>query len=353
MERNAYINRIRTAVPRFEVHSRFLRHLDSLIPPGAEGEKDRQKLTRIAEQSAIEERYSVLENFLDGADRYPMTAQRMSLYQKEALPLALQTVHRLLPPGERRTVTHLIITSCTGFYSPGLDIDLIETLDLPPSVERSLLLNMGCYAAIPALKLARHIVRSHHKAKVLVVNIELCSLHWRRDVPFERWIPFLLFADGCAASLVSAEREGLRLDGFRSTLLPQTKDLMTWTVGDDGFSMHLDPAIPVRLGYALQQDGAGFLAGRTAGEIPLWAIHPGGRRILDAVQAGLGLKDARMAASRRILKNFGNMSSPTVMFILKDLLEDPAESGDGCAMAFGPGLSLESLTFHKISGGYL
>lgn len=343
----AYLNQVATAVPEHESHRYFVDRLPDLVP-----REWGDKLRGAVAELGIERRYSVLPNLMDmerpdpfyEAGKFPSTAERMQVYQREALPLAERAIQALNLKSFSE-ITHLILTSCTGFYAPGLDIDIVQKFGLSPTTERTLVGYMGCYAAITGLKLARHIVRSEPKAKVLLLNLELCSLHWRQTLSFDQIISFLLFADGCAASVVSAEPRGLSLDSFHSGVLPESLDLMQWTISDQGFYMKLDSRIPLALRVALEEFKA--LQGEAFQAMKLWAIHPGGRSILDAAEDELQLPSSALAYSRGVLRDFGNMSSPTVMFVLKRILEDPQAKGAGAAMAFGPGLTLESFNFEK------
>jgi len=345
----AFINRISTAVPPTECHQHFVALLQRMELPNAA----REKLIAATAQLGIERRYSVFRNLSSAERATPdqfgqtrSTAERMHIYQREALPLAMQAIAALLAD-DAESITHLIVTSCTGFYAPGIDIDIMHAAQLSPNVERTLIGFMGCYAAIPALRTAQQIVESRPSARVLIVNIELCSLHFRDNAPLDQLISFLLFADGCAASIVSARPVGLRLDRFFCVTLPNSLDAMRWTIGNDGFYMKLDAGIPDALHAAITTHRAAILHDRTPRDIALWAIHPGGRAILDAVQRAMDLPDAALTASRNVLRDFGNMSSATIMFVLQQLLADPHALGTGSAMAFGPGLSLESFVFQR------
>jgi predicted naringenin-chalcone synthase len=205
---------------------------------------------------------------------------------------------------------------------------------------------MGCYAAITALKLARHIVRSEPTAKVLVVSVELCTLHLQETEDLERLLAFLLFGDGASAALVSAERTGLALDSFDAMLVQQAADQITWTIRDFGFDMVLSGQVPVTINDALRAGSARVLPDMSAGAIEMWAVHPGGRTVLDAVEGAFHLDQFALAASRTVLRDYGNMSSPTVMFVLEALMRARAPAGArGCAMAFGPGLTAETMLF--------
>jgi alpha-pyrone synthase len=175
---------------------------------------------------------------------FPDTAQRMARYDREALPLARRAVANLGLDFEPGKITHLIVVSCTGFAAPGLDLQLAAQLGLAATVERTIVGFMGCSAAIPALRLARHIVRSHENARVLVVSVELCSLHLQESGRLEEQLAFLHFADGCAAAVVSAQPFGIAIAGFGTTVLPATADHITWQIGAQGFAMRLSGQVP-------------------------------------------------------------------------------------------------------------
>ena len=203
---------------------------------------------------------------------------------------------------------------------------------------------MGCYAAINALKLARHIVRSDPKANVLRLNRELGTLPFQETQALEQVLSFLVFADGAAASLITAHEQGFALDSFKALMVPGTRELITWKIRDLGFDMLLSGQVPGELGRALHESE--LMAERDG--IDLWAVHPGGRSILDAVEMGLELPADTLAASREVLSCFGNMSSATVMFVLQRIMQQALPGQHGCAMAFGPGLTAETMRFHAV-----
>jgi predicted naringenin-chalcone synthase len=249
--------------------------------------------------------------------------------------------------GSRRNhVTHVLVTCCTGFSAPGLDIEIIDRCDLPSSVERTLIGFMGCYAAINALKLAYHIVRSQPKAGVLIINLELCSMHLQETVDLDEILSFLIFGDGCTAALITAEPDGIAIDSFYSVLVPRTRDLITWDIGDFGFKMFLSGQVPGTLFEALRSQSAEILKGKPIDAIGLWAVHPGGRSVLDAVERALNLDANALSHSREVLRQVGNVSSATVMFVLERMLQAREPGKSGCAMAFGPGLIAETMLFH-------
>jgi predicted naringenin-chalcone synthase len=349
---HVYLNRIATAVPRHEVHGAFR----AFAAAQAEGERGRTAFARMAAKSDIARRYSVLEasepegsgtacGFYRTGAAFPSTRDRMARYEQEAPDLAAAAFARLGLEAEAPRITHLVLATCTGFVAPGLDRHLVERHGLPRHVERTMVGFMGCQAAINALKLAWHIVRSERNARVLVVCLELCTLHLQDTAALEQLLCFLLFADGCAAGIVSAEPEGLRMDGFRSVVIPEAGEMITWRIGNDGFDMTLSGMVPFTLAHALPEWRAEMLEGRSAAEVDLWAVHPGGRSILDAVEHGLALRQGALAESRTVLREHGNMSSATVMFVLAAMLRDARPRQRGCALAFGPGLSAESMRF--------
>jgi predicted naringenin-chalcone synthase len=348
----AYVNRIATAVPPHDVHGTFVGFAQTLL----EDRRHRVLFERMAQRSQITHRWSSL---VPGTDpdrsvdaegfytrgRFPSTAERMRRYEIEAPRLARQAVDRLELGDRAREVTHVIVTSCTGYAAPGLDLMLVQACGLDPSVERTVVGFMGCYAAISALKLARHIVRSEPGARVLVVSIELCTLHLQETQELEQVLTFLVFGDGCAAALVSAEPEGLALERFHALLAPETADQITWNIGDLGFDMFLSGRVPGAIGDALRSGAERILPGTTAEAIDVWAVHPGGRSVLDAVETALELAPSALAASREVLRRYGNMSSATVLFVLEALMRESRPGARGCAMAFGPGLTAETMLF--------
>jgi predicted naringenin-chalcone synthase len=267
----------------------------------------------------------------------------MKLYEAHAFALAKRAIDQL----ELGAITHVIVTTCTGFYAPGLDLQIVNHYGLPSTTERTVIGFMGCFAAFNALKLARHIVRSEQKSRVLVLNLELCTLHLKEAGSLEEMLAFLIFADGCAATIVSNEETGLSLNSFCSTLIEKSEDLITWHIANSGFDMQLSGQVPAAIARSLPASLNEIITPYTKDDLALWAIHPGGRTILNAVQEGVALDASQMRYSRDILQRYGNMSSATVMFVLKEILENSAAHGTGCAMAFGPGLTVESMIFNK------
>ncbi len=353
-----HINRIGTAVPAHDVHAAFVTFARTLL----QGEKARTTFDRMTERSGIAHRWSVFQPGEPGADRidaegfyyrgrFPSTAARMQRYERHAIGLARQAVAAL--DADVRRFTHIVAASCTGFTAPGLDQMLVAALGMAPEIERTLIGFMGCYAAVNALKSAYHIVRSDPAARVLVVNLELCTLHLQETPELETVLSFSLFGDGCTAALVTAEPMGIGLIDFRATTLPDSAELITWRIGDQGFDMRLSGKVPARIGMALRQELGrgedGLLRGQAVQQIGLWAVHPGGRTVLDAVEQGLCLAPDALRESRGVLHDFGNMSSATIMFILDRMIraKGGGEPQDGFGMSFGPGLCAETFRFRR------
>jgi alpha-pyrone synthase len=350
----AYLNRIATAVPEHDVHDAFVGFAEKMLADP----RLRTVFRRMVSRANIEHRYSFLNPLVgsgqftsqDANDFYkpgnfPRTARRMELFEQSAPILMRKAVDELaLSEKEHSGITHVLVTCCTGLYAPGLDFEIVDHLGLSRDVERTMVGFMGCYAAINALKLARHIVRSDPSAGVLMVNLELCTLHFQETQELEQILSFLVFADGAAASLITAQEKGLALESFKAVMVPETRELITWKIRELGFDMLLSGQVPGELGRALHE---GELMTERDG-IDLWAVHPGGRSILDAVEKGLELPIDALAASREVLSNFGNMSSATVMFVLQRIMQQAQPGQSGCAMSFGPGLTAETMRFHAV-----
>jgi predicted naringenin-chalcone synthase len=348
----AYINRVVTTVPPYDVHTAFRNFAQSLF----QGDRRNSLLfRRMADKSGIEHRYSCLapDELSDDVEAgafytrgdFPDTAARMRRFERHAPGLAEIAVNKLLGDNERARVTHLLITCCTGLSAPGIDLEVVDRCKLPSTVERTMIGFMGCYAAINALKLARHIVRSEPDARVLILNLELCTLHLKETTDIEQVLSFLLFGDGCAACLVSGDPVGTALDSFRAVLVPDTRELITWNIREFGFDMVLSGGVPGAIFDALHARSDEILDGKPIEAIDMWAVHPGGRTVLDAVERAFDLAPPALAASRDVLRRYGNMSSATVMFVLETLINSGVRGATGCAMSFGPGLVAETMLF--------
>lgn len=350
----AYLNRVATAVPEHDVHAAFVHYAQGMLLK----DRTRALFLRMSERSGIHHRYSDLHvaATTDPADvnaydfysheAFPSTAARMRLFERFAPALARVALDRLaLSAAELARVRHVVVTCCTGLYAPGLDFTIMDHLGLSTCVERTTIGFMGCYAAINGLRMARHLVRSEPESSVVLLNLELCTLHMQETQDLGEVLSFLVFGDGCAASLISAEPQGFELQGFETIQIPGTRELITWAVRDQGFDMLLSGQVPGSIGLAMVPLREKMTQG---GAVELWAVHPGGRTVLDAVQEGLALPAEALACSRTVLSQFGNMSSATVMFVLQQLMQQAEPGQAGCAMAFGPGLTAETMRFRAV-----
>lgn len=320
----------------------------------------RRLLNRLYTASGIETRYSCLPDAaaLDRHSRFapgrplaetPTTAERMAIYQHASVEIGVAAAERALArpdiPDAGKQVTHLIVVSCTGFFAPGLDLAIAQRLGLRASVQRTVIGFMGCAAAFNGLRLAAQIVAGQPEALVLVVCVELCTLHLQPGSDRVSLTVASLFADGAAACLVGAALPGgdlLLIKRLYSQIEPETEDAMAWQIGDHGFVMRLSPDVPRHAGSLATSALATLLDQQPAPTF--WAIHPGGRAIVDRLAELLQLSPAQTAASYSILRQYGNMSSPTVLFVLRELLDQLRSSAlpvDGVAAAFGPGLVTE------------
>ncbi|HEU0065707.1 MAG TPA: type III polyketide synthase [Sphingomonas sp.] len=348
---SAHINAVATAVPGHDIHAAFLEWACARVDPA-----EAALFARMARRSAIGHRWSVLPALGDGGspvapggfydrDPLPGTAERMALYGREAPALALSAIAALSARTDLTGITHLVVASCTGFVAPGIDQIIAAKLGLH-DVERLLVGFMGCYAAVAALRSARHIVRSEPAARVLVVTVELSTLHLQPARAIEPLLAMLQFGDGAAAALVSADAHGFAIGAPFAATLGDSAELIRWDITDRGFAMHLSGEVPGRIATALAEPA--FARRVTGGHAPDaidgWAVHAGGRSILDAVAGALALAPDALDASRAVLADNGNMSSATLMFVLARLLGGPPVDR-GVALAFGPGLAAEGFAF--------
>jgi predicted naringenin-chalcone synthase len=329
-------------------------------------EADQRKLRFLYQRSGIETRYSVLADYGQPASvwsfypkpgtgaSFPSLEQRMSIYQPTALDLAKEAIEKAADGyAPLSTITHLITVSCTGMSAPGLDLALLSALHLSPSIFRTSIHFMGCYAALHALRLADALCAQDQTAQVMIVCVELCTLHFQAEPTADNLAASLLFADGAAAVWVSNEKkpQSLSMDYFYSEVNDAGKADMSWTLSSKGFLMTLSGYVP----DLIQQDFQALLErALRKGDIQIediqhWAIHPGGKRILEAVQSALGLPAGALNSSYRILKQYGNMSSATILFVLQDLLNNGSvREGERLFLsAFGPGLTMETLFLTK------
>lgn len=329
---------------------------------------DRAFLERIYPASAIDTRHSVIDDwnsvpseftfFSRSGDMHPEPGirRRNELFAERSPEIAERAAREAIDAVDGiaiENITHVITVSCTGFTAPGLDYQLIRRLGLRNDVHRFSIGFMGCYAAFPALKMADSLVQTDPNATVLIVALELCTLHVQFKKERETMVANSLFADGCGACVVAAEGRyrtsgAYGIEAFASTLIDESESDMAWNLGDVAFDMRLSAYVPKIVEKHIPGivDTLCGTAGIDRPRIDRWAIHPGGRAVLDRVQRGLQLDPDALAPSFDILRRYGNMSSPTILFVLKHLLEDAARRPDRgetvFSAAFGPGLTVES-----------
>ena len=353
---SAFLSKISIAVPPYKTDQADLASFMSQALPLTEQQSHLLKV--IYRASGIQSRYSVLEDFQTGHSTrfqtgkpFPSVEERMALYKKHALPLAKQALQGLFDLCAPERISHLIVISCTGMYAPGLDIELIRSCGLSSSTERTSIQYMGCYAAFNGIKVAKNIVRSEPTARVAMVCVELCSLHLQQDVHEDALLSNALFGDGAAATLISSEPLGntaLSLENQYNDLYFEGIEEMSWNIGNQGFEMKLSGKVPNVIRSGITELTETLLSKLKLGleEISFFAVHPGGKKILEVIKNELSLNSEDLKNSMDILRNYGNMSSGTVLFVIHQLWQKFSHEDHGkflLSFAFGPGLTMESL----------
>ena len=327
-------------------------------------EDRKKKLQLFYRFSGIDTRYSVLHGAeheskeasfypaLGNQTSFPDLETRMELYNKNAAPLSISAINNCMNGYvDKKDITHLITVSCTGMSAPGLDLEIMEAMELPLHTVRTSVNFMGCYAAVHALKLADAFCQKDEMANVIIVCTELCTLHLQQKPTMDNFAAGLLFADGCAAVLVtnnSSKLEGFTIKNFYSEVSFKGKKDMGWELSSTGFLMTLSSYIPklieedfsALLNNALQSNGV------KKDEITAWCMHPGGKKILSAIAESINLPDESLKYSYDVLRNYGNMSSPSILFVLKLIIDDIRLTGKKnnkiFGAAFGPGITMET-----------
>ena len=325
-------------------------------------ETDKRKLRLLYHQSNIETRYSVLSDYSrpvqewkfypqsESLEPFPSLEQRMLLYNKYAPPLSVDAVRNCLNNKiQPEEITHLITVSCTGMSAPGLDLQIMELMDLPKNIFRTSINFMGCYAAIHGLKLADLICQSDAAAKVVVVCTELCTLHFQKEATLDNLTSSLLFGDGSAAALITGDKDpspGIHLSDFYSEVLPKGKKDMAWELSSTGFLMTLSSYIPdlIEADFESLVHRALKKSNLSRSDISHWCIHPGGRKILESIYKSLHFTNGHLEESYAVMNDYGNMSSPTILFVLEKIMNktDFHATNRIFAAAFGPGLTMET-----------
>jgi len=357
----AWIHRIDTLLPEFSFSQE---EAMAKMQAWARDDRERRMIRAVYRNSGIERRHSVLRNYdveegaflrrdADGALLEPGTAARNGVFAVRSREMSVRLARTILSnaPGiSAADVTHVITASCTGFCNPGADYFIVRDLGMSDATQRYHLGFMGCYAAIPALRMAAQFCAADPGAVVLVMCLELCSLHLRLTGSEDNLLANSLFADGAAAAIVSARApargaQALRIGRFRSALVPAGEQDMAWSVGDHGFDIALSAYVPKVIGGNIGELVAQALSdeGLTLPDVDVWAVHPGGKAIVDHVERALGLSPEQVRASREVLRRCGNMSSATVLFVLEEVLRRVTAAPEErvVAVAFGPGLTVE------------
>ena len=330
-----------------------------------DNEVDSRKMKFLYRHSGIDARYSVIPDYsAKASDRqfyektidlepFPNLEKRMQCYADNAAMLSVSTINNCISGKiESIDITHLITVSCTGMSAPGLDLEIMEAMNLHPSIFRTSVNFMGCYAAIHALKIADEICKNNQQANVVIVCTELCTLHFQKESSIDNITSTLLFADGCAAVLVQhneAINRGITLKKFYSEVEFKGKKDMSWKLSSMGFLMTLSGYVPdlVKEDFNTLVENALKNAGIEKEAITNWCIHPGGKKILEAIQNSTGLNETHLQHSYDILREYGNMSSPTVLFVLQRIMQalqnkQPEKEAVIFGAAFGPGLTMET-----------
>lgn len=354
----SYIVAIETAVPEFK-HSQEA--LIEFYQRTTDDETERRKMKAVGMKAAINNRYSVISDFSKSPEDFtffpknkdlepePDIDYRMAFYKKHACSLSIKAIKKIANfEAVKASITHIITVSCTGFSAPGLDIEIVRALDLNPFIQRSSVNFMGCNAAILALKNADAICRSAPSANVLVVCTELCTIHVQKNSTDDYLLASSLFADGSAAVLISAaplpNARSLKISSFHSMLLFDGYDEMAWRISHRGFIINLTSYVSPLINGAIRKMLEAIAIDPV--DIKYWAIHPGGKKILEDFAKALAIPESALQQSHEILREYGNMSSASVLFVLKKIIEENEEMSAGDKIftaAFGPGLSVETM----------
>ncbi|WP_031530064.1 UbiA family prenyltransferase [Dyadobacter crusticola] len=360
----SYLSAIETAVPD---HRYSQETLTSFYSRSTNDLTVKRKIRIVAGKTGIETRYSVIGDFNKEPAEFeffnktwdllpePGLSQRMQLYQQHATRLSRKAIDKIRNFDTiKPNITHLITVTCTGLFAPGLDVELVRELDLNPSIQRSSVNFMGCNAAIIALKNADAICKSNPEATVLVVCTELCTIHFQKQYNEDYLLSNLLFGDGAVAALVTSQPSGdyahqVEIESFNSMILHNGYADMAWRLSETGFIMNLTSYVPDLISKNIKPMLQSI--GLKVDNFQHWAVHPGGKRIVDDFAIALELDKCLLAPTYEVLRDYGNMSSPTVLFVLKSVLEKarPEHQGDRIfAAAFGPGLSIETMQLRYV-----
>ena len=352
---------IGTAVPAYKHAQKEI--FNFMYKVYALNEQDKRKLKFMYNQSGIDTRYSVIPDYglqagewsfyppTENLEPFPDLELRMSWYNRTAPALSVKAIENCISQKiDKHSITHLITVSCTGMSAPGLDLQVMEAMGLAPDIFRTSVNFMGCYAAIHAMKLADALCIADNQAKVLIVCTELCTLHFQQQNTMDNLASSLLFGDGAAAMLITHDddvQKGLHIKKFYSEVAFKGKKDMSWEISSAGFLMTLSGYVP----SLIEEDFNALVehslekASVEKSDITHWCLHPGGKKILTAIQKSMNISEEDLQHSYHVLKAYGNMSSPTILFVLQEImkeLEEKPKKSNIFGAAFGPGLTMET-----------
>lgn len=356
---------IGTAIPKYATkQSEILNFMQEAYNDEAAS----RKLKILFHHSGISTRYSVIPDFDNSIPGHilfnknqpaPTVEKRLNVFKENAVSLAIEAIQNSLKKMNTTVAefkpTHLITVTCTGIYAPGIDAEIIEQLNLPNDIFHTSINFMGCNAAFPALKIGDMIAKTDENARVLIVCVELCTLHFQPKDNSDNLLSNTIFGDGAAAVVVVSDsaakqnhQRGMVINGFYSLLLGKGKDLMAWNITPINFEMVLDAGIPEFIGNEVNDIvlKAGRKLNITPDKIDKWAIHPGGKKILDTIKKQMQMNDTDLQYSYKVLEEYGNMSSPTILFVLNEIMQSEHKPNETIfSIGFGPGLSIETSLF--------
>lgn len=357
----AKIVSIATSVPKYKHEQTAI--LQFMTTVYNKDTTENRKLQFLYKTAGIKQRYSIIEDYgkemaewkffptTTSGDSFPSLEKRMQLYNAKAAPLCIKAITGCIKNKITTSeITHLITVSCTGMSAPGLDLQIVELMNLPKNINRTSINFMGCYAAIHALKMADGIIASNDKANVVVVCLEFCTLHFQNEYTIDNITSSLLFGDGCAALLIqhnSSKNKGLILSNFYSEISLKGKNDMAWELSSTGFLMTLSSYVSnlIEENFGELLNNALQNAQLNKNQITHWCLHPGGKKILQAIEKSIDLTSKELNYSYEVLTNYGNMSSPTILFVLKKCFEELTLFTNKATIfgaAFGPGITMET-----------
>lgn len=309
-------------------------------------------LERIGTGSQIHKRHTVISDFLEKRS----TAQRNVIYKNQAPILAETVCKKALNQwgGDPKTLTHIISISCTGMMAPGIEFLLIDKLGLSNEIERLGINFMGCFGAFKGIAIAKALALESPDHRILIVCTELCSLHFQQDLKTDTLVANSLFADGSAAVVIGTHPKGHETPLFeiktqKSAALKNSTELMTWEPGDHGYQMRLSASVPSHLEENISPFVHKLIGTDLSFDQCTWAIHPGGKAILEAITKACTLEKSQVAASWKVLNDYGNMSSSTFLFVLAEILKKPTSKKWTIGLGFGPGLSIEGVLLNNVA----